>query len=135
MVFSNTLIKPSPLTNPLESLHLWVQVWKEKRYALKESCQLLREYMALRADHPQLSKRHLYELLVAESRALEIGAARELVERAEESFAMWPEERDVRLRDVIRYIVVSEFMSSASDVNGIGPHFGEIVERIVSPAL
>ena len=54
--------------------------------------------------------------------------AREIVRLADASFAQWPEERDVNLRDVVNYVIVHQIMTAHSHAMGTLIDMDEIVK-------
>lgn len=81
----------------------------ERRYARSASAQLLELYRQQRQEHPQLSKRALYQNIVAQRLGPQAVRAEELVRRAEESFTDWPAERDLQFRHVVHYLIFYEY--------------------------
>jgi len=81
----------------------------ERRYARYASAQLLELYTQQRHEHPQISKRALYQNIVAQRLGPQAVRAEELVRRAEESFTDWPSERDLQFRHVVHYLIFYEY--------------------------
>jgi hypothetical protein len=44
-----------------------------------------------------------------------------LVLGAQQSYADWPEERDLRLNDVARYIIITRYVETRDVKDGVGP--------------
>jgi len=104
----------------------------ERRYAKEASEQLLGVFWCERREHPDLNGRALYEAVTA--RRLGINppiSAAEIVRRAEESFADWPVERELRFRDVVHYLIFDEYMRAGQARAGTKTNMGEVVTRII----
>ena len=50
---------------------------------------------------------------------------------AEESFADWPVERELRFRDVVHYLIFDEYMRAGQARAGTKTNMGEVVTRII----
>ncbi len=104
----------------------------ERRYAKEASEQLLGVFWRERHEHPDLNGRALYEAVTA--RRLGINppiSAAEIVRRAEESFADWPVERELRFRDVVHYLIFDEYMRAGQARAGTKTNMGDVVARII----
>jgi len=86
--------------------------WREKRYAVRASHELLRVYRSIAAGHPDLAGRDLLRLVVMERGQCDAPAADQILEDAEESFAVWPARRELTFGDVVHYLAVAEFLAS-----------------------
>src|ERR1700751_3073262 len=82
----------------------------ERRYAERASAQLLELYRRARHEHPELLRRALYRNIVAQRLGPEARRADELVRRAEQSFADWPADRELKFRDVVHYLIFDEYV-------------------------
>ena len=80
----------------------------DERFARRESRKALGLYHSVHRQHPELEGRALYQEIVKRCANDPLDSARDYVRHAEESFAAWPAERDVRFRDVVSYIVFDE---------------------------
>ena len=107
----------------------------EKRYARRASRSILHLYSQVRAAHPELFGKALYtEVVVARSHA-DLQAARAIVAKAEQSFAEWPKDRALDFRDVVAYLVFTEFMQSNPLRHGTHTDMRRIVAKIIPPNL
>jgi hypothetical protein len=66
-------------------------------------------YRQQRHEHPQISKRALYQNIVAQRLGPQAVRAEHLIRRAEESFTDWPVERDLQFRHVAHYLIFYEY--------------------------
>ncbi|MFN8178270.1 MAG: hypothetical protein U0167_10085 [bacterium] len=87
-----------------------VVAWRERRYAHRESAAMLESYRSVQAGNPQLAGKELYEKVVAHRLACDEAEAAEVVRHADESYARWPEERLLRFRDVVHYVIVNRLL-------------------------
>jgi hypothetical protein len=108
----------------------------ERRYAKEASEQLLRLFWGERRERPELKARALYEAVIARRLGsnLTVSAA-DIVRRAEQSFATWPGEREVKFRDVVHYQIFEEYMRQGKTRVGTRTDFGEAVARIIPDEL
>ena len=104
----------------------------ERRYAKEASEQLLDLFRREQGEHPELKGRALYEAVTARRLGLNPPiSATEIVRRAEESFADWPVEREVRFRDVVHYLIFDEYMRAGKARAGTKTNMGAVVARII----
>ena len=92
-----------------------LHAWRERLHATRTSRELLALYRAISADHPDLSGRELYKLVVMARTRCDLIAANAVLECAEESFAVWPVRRELTLCDVVHYLAVAEFLAAHED--------------------
>ena len=104
----------------------------ERRYAKEASEQLLDLFRREQREHPELKGRALYEAVTARRLGLNPPvSATEIVRRAEQSFADWPVERDLRFRDVVHYLIFDEYMHAGKARAGTKTNMGAVVARII----
>jgi hypothetical protein len=104
----------------------------ERRYAKEASEQLLDLVRREQREHPELKGRALYEAVTARRLGLNPPvSATEIVRRAEESFADWPVERELRFRDVVHYLIFDEYMHAGKARAGTKTNMGAVVARII----
>ena len=104
----------------------------ERRYAKEASEQLLELFWREQRERPELKGRPLYEAVAARRLGTNPPiSAVEIVKRAEESFADWPVEREVRFRDVVHYLIFHEYMRAGKARDGTKTNMGEVVARII----
>lgn len=109
--------------------------YAERRYAKSASQQLLELFRHEQRERPELKGRTLYEAVIARR----LGSnptlsAAEIVRRAEESFADWPTDRELKFRDVVHYQIFDEYMRQ-SQVVGTRTNFGVAVAQIIPAEL
>lgn len=88
--------------------------WRETRHALRTSRECLRRYRELTAAPDEIPACDLYlRVVMAQSGASE-DEAREVLNKAAQSFASWPRPRPLRLADVAHYLAVSGYLAGRS---------------------
>jgi len=111
------------------------KIAKEKRFAKIASLEILDLYVSQRIANPDLCGRPLYQKVTSKYLDVTDIEALDVVKRAEQSFAIWPHEREVRLQDVARYIIVNEYIEMHGIRSGVGSHFKKVVHKIISDKL
>ena len=112
----------------------WAQ-YAERRYAKGASQQLLELFRHEQRERPELKGRALYEAVIARRLGSNpILSAVEIVRRAEESFAHWPTDRELKFRDVVHYHIFDEYMRQSQEV-GTRTNFGVAVAQIIPAEL
>jgi hypothetical protein len=106
-------------------------VHAERRYARDASVQLLELYRQERRAHPEMSKRALYQNIVADRLGPQAVRADELVRRAEESFTDWPVDRNLQFRHVVHYLVFYEYTLLDPARRGTMTNMGVVVAQVV----
>jgi hypothetical protein len=110
--------------------------YAERRYAKETSQQLLELFRHQQREHPELKGRALYEAVIARRLGSNsILTAAEIVRRAEESFADWPKDRELKFRDVVHYQTFDEYMRQSEVRLGTRTDFGVAVARIIPAEL
>ena len=119
------------LRHPLQ----FMAAWREFRYSKKAARQALDRYQGLRADRPDLTGRVLYEAFVRDRNAIDASAARVILQRAEDSFATWPTDRDLKFMDVMKYLVISEYLISHPKRGGTSINMARVIEQVIPREL
>jgi hypothetical protein len=87
--------------------------WRERRHTARISRRLLEVYRRAAAAYPGLQRRALYLHIVIGYLGCAPSAADEVLESAEQSFAAWPVQRALTFRDVVHYLAVTEYTTTA----------------------
>jgi len=103
----------------------------EKTWGDVFSAQLLELYRHERREHPEMSKRALYQNIVAHRLGPQAVRADELVRRAEESFTDWPVDRELQFRHVVHYLVFYEYTLLDSARRGTMTNMGVVVAQVI----
>jgi hypothetical protein len=113
------------------------QMVAKREQTLARSCcqQMLEIRSALKAQEPALDSEALYERAVSQRLACDMTRAREVVRMADVSFAQWPEERDVRFRDVVNYLIVHEILGKDPKAMGTQSNIDRIIRDSIPKEL
>ena len=103
----------------------------EKSFARRASAELLRIYWHERKEHPELSGRDLYQRVVARRLGARHERARDIIRGACDSFTQWPAPRELRFRDVVRFLVFEEYTHSDSTHWWTKTDMGDVVARVI----
>lgn len=109
--------------------------WHERRVARRACEESLRLYRQIEQSQPELTDLGRYERLVAARAGLDAQGAREVLRRAEDSFASWPVERPLKLRDVVQYLVVQECLSADPAALGARSRLLTVVAEVIPDDL
>jgi hypothetical protein len=110
-------------------------VLAERRYARQASKELLELFRVVQTEQPELSGRTLYQAVITRRLGANEKRAAEIVRRAEESFADWPSEKELRFRHVVHYQVFDEFTHSGPGRENTRTNMGRVVARIIPEQL
>lgn len=83
--------------------------WRERRFATACCRELLLRHREIATSHPGLAGEALYRLIVMRHVGADERFAESLLQRAQESYALWPEPRALTFRDVAHYLSVSGY--------------------------
>ena len=84
--------------------------WRERRHVARTSRAMLAQYRSIAKSNPELSHSEIYRFVVMAHTGCDLSTASKILDRAEESFAEWPVNRDLKLRDVVHYLTVTEYL-------------------------
>jgi len=102
----------SPIGRLLDRLGLidWYVARRQSVY-VENQCRLLLEiYDHFRNEHPELLGDELYARVIEHGLDCDSTAARSVVLEADRSFAQWPTERDVTLRDIATFLLLNQLL-------------------------
>jgi hypothetical protein len=105
--------------------------WRERRYATHAAAAALSFYHRLRAKEPALVGSDLYESVVCLRNGIAASDAHAILHRARESFAAWPIDRDLIFRDVVQYLVISEYLVAKSKRVGTAINMADVVAQVI----
>ncbi len=109
--------------------------WRERRYATHAALAALSLYHRLRAKEPALAGTALYEAVVRMRNGIAASDARAVLRRARESFAAWPVDRDLIFRDVVQYLVISEYLKAKAKRASTTINMAYVVAQIIPKEL
>ncbi|MEI8031376.1 MAG: hypothetical protein WCH35_16500 [Comamonadaceae bacterium] len=105
----------------------WMLAWQERHHTARVSKELLALYRIVAADHPGLTDRELFKLVVMKRNGCDSRAAETILESAEESFAQWPASCELTFCDVVHYLSVTEFLASHQREHWIHNNMASVV--------
>ena len=108
---------------------------RERSLARAQCEQMLDICHALKADDPKLEGEALYERAVAKQLSCDETKARQIVRLADQSFAQWPDERDVNLRDVANYMIVNQIMNAHTTALGTRVDVEQLVAAVIPKGI
>jgi hypothetical protein len=109
-----------PLAKPITA-------WRQSRHAKAVSHELLNLHRFVAERHPNLRGRPLYRQIVMLRSRADMATADRLLRCAEESFAAWPTQRDLKFADVVHYLAIEEFLAAHPETSWTQTHMGRIV--------
>ena len=108
---------------------------RERNQIRKICAELLREYKQVKSQLPQAAKHELYARVVANHTGADADGVRRTLRRAEERFAVWPEERDLNFRDLASYFAVMECRNADPKTMGVRADVVDIVAHAIPADL
>jgi hypothetical protein len=121
--------------SPQRFLSERMAAWRELRFAKNAGRQALARHRRLRAARPELTGRALYEAFVCERNGVGASAAQAVLQRAEASFAAWPADHDLIFRNVVQYLVISEYLVSHPTHHGTATNMARIIAKVIPKEL
>lgn len=117
----------------------WLQrIWAafSERYRAQQVCrELLGIYHEVKAANPNLSGELLYQQIVVRYKNTDVRQAKQWLNLAEESFAQWPQVRDLNYRDVVLYMLVIDAIIAVNLIAGVPLAATEIVASVIPADL
>lgn len=108
---------------------------EELRFADRVCTESLAALADVRAARPQLSGDELYEAVIARRLQRGDGAARIILQRTYESLEDWGTDRAPRFLDVVRYMIVNEYLDAATGERGMSVDLGAYLAQHIDPQL
>lgn len=110
------------------------RAWQERSRASACAREVLRLHRLLDNAQPWLSREQRYREVVAAYMLCSPADATALVRCAAASFASWPAQRDLTLRDVAHYLAVSELLAASGDI-GVQAHLKPLIDAAIPSGL
>ena len=107
----------------------------ERRFANRICTEALAALQAVRMGQPKLQGDTLYEAVVARRGNLDAAQARAIVQRAHQSLEDWGNDREAKLIDVVKYIIVSEYLRQRAGEDGMTIDLGALLTPRIDPLL
>jgi hypothetical protein len=105
--------------------------WRERRVTRRTSVESLQLYRELEATRPELPASARYHEVVARRTGLDGEGVRRVLRHAEDSFASWPVGRQLKLRDVVQYLVVHECLNADPSIVGTRTRLTTIIAEVI----
>lgn len=109
----------------------WLLAWEQRRWATRCCHELMALHAEVSAAHPGLGGLALYRLIVATRLRVQAAAADTVLLQAEQSYSIWPVDRELRFREVVHYLAVTEFTA----LHGTLPWLAQDTTRIVNELI
>lgn len=110
------------------------QLLREWLFARRVSGEALSAYDAVRRRDPALAGDALYAAVIAERTKLDAEGARHLLARAHASRLDWDNERPATFRDVVMFMIVTEYLARSRGVQGMTMDLvGYLDKRMAQP--
>jgi hypothetical protein len=108
---------------------------KEKEYALRQAALMLDICRHLQTENPGISGEALYEMVVQYGLDCDAQKARDIIRGADQSFAQWPDERDVNFRDICNYVIFHQLMAQHTKALGTRADMEAIIAFAIPEGL
>ena len=108
---------------------------EEWRFANRVCSESLAALNAVRADQASLQGDALYEAVVARRTQLDATQARAVVWRTHQSLEDWGNDRDPKFIDVVKYMIVSEYLCQEALEDGMSIDLGAFLSRRIDTQL
>ena len=112
-------------------LRLGVAYVAETRFARRYCREWLVSYEKMRAAQPDLTGKALYAAVVSERLGGSTAEVETILRRAEQSFCEWPTEHPLRFKDVVSYLVVTEYLRDHQASPGTQTNMLNVVARAI----
>ena len=113
----------------------FVALLREHTRIRRTCAELLRTYRQIESEWPQAGKPDLYARVVAAHSGADAEGVRRILRHAAESFALWPEERELNFRDLVSYFAVTACRSADPKTIGVRANVIDIVAHAIPAEL
>jgi len=132
----DSLANPESPTQRLKALFQGrLRRFEEKRFAGRVCSEALAALQAVLAQHPNLTGDVLYEAVIARRLKLDAAAAHALMWRVHGSVENWERDYVPKFVDVVKYMIVSEYVGQDAGVGGMGLDLGSFLAPRIDPQL
>jgi hypothetical protein len=125
----------APSRRPWFSSISWLLAWEQRRSAARCCRQMLALHAQVGAEYPGFTGLALYRLIVAARLGASVQAADTVLLHAEQSYSIWPVDRELRFRDVVHYLAVTEFAAEHGDLPWLAETTKAIVNEVIPHGL
>ena len=108
---------------------------EELQFASRVCTESLAALADVRAARPQLSGDELYEAVIARRMQRGDTAARAVLQRTYEGLADWGSDRAPKFLDVVRYMIVNEYLDAATGERGMSVDLGAFLAQRIDAKL
>jgi hypothetical protein len=108
---------------------------EERRFASRVCSESLAALRAVRAERPDLRGDDLYEAAISRRVQIDSASAHAVMWRTHASLEDWGSNRTPRFIDVVKYMIVSEYLGQESEARGISIDLGAFLARRIDPYL
>ena len=108
---------------------------EERRFANRVCKESLAALRAVRAEQPDLKGDDLYEAVISRRVQLDNASAHAIMWRTHASLDDWGGNRTPRFIDVVKYMIVSEYLGQESEARGISIDLGAFLARRIDPLI
>jgi len=114
----------------------FISTMRERKRIRQICVDTLEHYRQIKAEIPQASNEELYARVIEKrSGGADRCAVLAIMRRAKESFATWPVERSLTLRDIVRYIVATDCLRNDIAVTGVRSQAVDLVLAIAADVI
>jgi len=122
--------KPESPTQRLRALFAEkVKRIEERMFAGRICSESLAAYHAIRKLQPELAGDDLYEAVIARRVNLDAAGARAIVRHTYTSLEDWESDRGPTFRDVVKYMIVTEYLGRETGERGMNLDLGPFLAR------
>jgi len=107
---------------------------EERMFAGRVCSESLAAYHAIRRQNPALSGDDLYEAVIARRINLDSAGARAIVWRTHASLEDWMSDRGPTFRDIVKYMIVSEYLGQEASERGMNLDLGPYLAKRIDAA-
>lgn len=132
----DSIANPESPTQRLKALFLArLRRYEERRFASRVCSESLAALHAARAQQPSLSGDRLYEAMIARRLNLHATRAHAMMWRIHGSIENWESDRVPRFIDVVKYMIVGEYLSQETLADGMSLDLGAFLSARIDPHL
>lgn len=109
--------------------------FEERRFARHVCDESLVALHAVQREQPALKNEALYEAVIARRLRLDAASAHAIMWRIRSSVEDWESEREPGFIDVVRYMIVSEYLGHDGTIDGMRLDLGPFLSERIDPSL
>lgn len=107
---------------------------EERLFAGRVCAESLSAYHAIRRQDPALNGDELYASVIARRLKLDAAGARAIVWRTHASLEDWTGDRGPTFRDIVKYMIVSEYLGQEASERGMNFDLGPFLAKRIDAA-